>query len=328
MRGVEVKVAMLVNHDNFERYSKWKDCEWELVHLGSGAPDCEKVIDTKATVLVVDAIMNIGAEIIENMPGLKLIHSQGVAYNAIDIRAAQKAGIYVCNNAGVNARAVAELTVMLMLTLLKNFRWNEDMVYAGKQIEVKNACFGNGLPELGDQKIGLVGCGAIGYQLASMLKPFGCELFYYDAYAKTANPDMTFIPLEELYACCDIVSLHVPVTPETTNMINDRSLQLFKRGALLINTARGELLDHEAVVRALKSGQLSGFGTDTLAPEPVLSDNPFLRALPEEIRRRVSLSPHIGGLTAGSYIRTYEHIRKNIEAVERGERPDCVVNGL
>ncbi len=242
-----------------------------------------------------------------------------MAYNAIDIRAAQKAGIYVCNNAGVNAKAVAELTVMLMLTVLKNFRWNEDMVYAGRQIEAKNACFENGLPELGSQKVGLVGCGAIGRELAAMLKPFGCELFYYDVLGKNAALEMTFIPLEELYASCDIVSLHVPVTPETVNMINDGSLRMFKRGAILINTARGELLDQEAVVRALKSGQLSGFGTDTLAPEPVLSDNPFLKALPGELRRRVSISPHIGGLTAGSYIRTYEHIMKNIEAVERGE---------
>jgi len=323
-----MKVAMLVNLDNFDKYASWRDCNWELVHMGNGAPDCEKVIDTKADVLVVDAVIKIGAEIIENMPGLKLIHSQGVAYNAIDIRAAQKAGIYVCNNAGVNARAVAELTVMLMLTLLKNFRWNEDMVYAGKQIDVKNGYFADGLPELGNQKVGLVGCGAIGRELAAMLKPFGCELFYSTATGKKADLDMTFLPLEELYASCDIVSLHVPVTPETVSMINEESLKLFKRGAFLINTARGELLDHEAVVRALKSGQLSGFGTDTLAPEPVLSDNPFLKALPEELRRRVSISPHIGGLTAGSYIRTYEHIRKNIQAVEHGERPDCVVNGL
>jgi lactate dehydrogenase-like 2-hydroxyacid dehydrogenase len=321
-----MKAALLINRKNFEKYSKWDEPGWELIHMGNGEPDAEKIIATGATALVVDAIAKIGPEIILKMPGLKLIHSQGVAYNWIDIDAARSVGAYVCNCAGVNARPVAEHAVMLILTLLKGFRSGEDMVYSGRQMEAKTACFENGLPELYGRKVGIVGFGAIGKMLASVLKPFGCELFYYTRSGDCGEAGLTYMALEELYANSDIVSVNVPVTPVTTNMINGETLKLFKRGAILINTARGELVDHEAVADALKSGQLGGFGTDTLAPEPVLADNPFLSSLPEELRARVSLSPHIAGITAGTFIRVYELVKQNIKAIERGERPSNVVS--
>jgi len=140
--------------------------------------------------------------------------------------------------------------------------------------------------------------------------------------------DAKYMPLDELYAGCDIISLHVPVTPETQNMINDETLKRFKPGAILINTARGELMDHEAVAQALISGQLGGLCADTLAPEPFLLNNPLISDLPDEIRRHVTLSPHIAGITAGYFGRSYAHIKNNIEAIERGERAKCIVNGL
>ena len=322
-----MKIALLINRDNFEKYSAWGDAGWELVHMGNGVPDVGKVVATGADVIVPDAITKIGADIINNMPGLKLIHSQGVAYNAIDIDSARDAGIFVCNCAGENARPVAEHAVMLMLNIIKGFRHNEDMVYADRQMEAKTACFVNGLPELYGRKAGIVGYGAIGKELASMLRAFGCELCYYDTRKADSGADgIEFMPLEELYAQCDIVSLHVPVTPQTENMINAETLKLFKRGAIFINTARGELMDHKAVADALISGQLGGFGADTLAPEPYLPDNPLISGLPEEVRLRVALSPHIAGITAGFFTRAYRRIRQNIEAVAHGERPECIVN--
>ena len=323
-----MKVALLINKENFLKYSAWQDTEWELIHMGNGEPDPGAVVATGADVLVVDAITKIGMDIITKMPGLKLIHSQGVAFNAIDIDAAREAGIYVCNCAGMNAQSVAEQAVMLILTLLKSFRYNEDMVYAGKQMDAKTACFKEGLPELFGSRVGMVGFGAIGREFAARLKPFGCDIFYYTRSGDMGISDAKYMPLDELYAGCDIISLHVPVTPETTDMVNKESLKLFKRGAILINTARGELMNHDDIVDALISGQLGGLGTDTLAPEPVLPDNPVLSRLPEELRNRVALSPHLAGITSGSFVRAYKHIRKNIETLAAGQRPDCVVNGL
>ena len=322
-----MKIALLINRDNFEKYAAKAPPEWELIHMGNGVPDADAVIATAAEVLVADAVMKIGSDIIGNMPTLKLIHSQGVAYNGIDLAAARDADIFVCNNPGINAQPVAEQTLLLILSLLKNYSRFEAMVYDGRQMEAKSECFRDGLPELCGMTVGLVGLGAIGSALAERLRAFGCRLLYY---SRTQKPDcgIEYAPLDELYARSDIVSLHVPVTPETENMINALSLSGFKNGALLINTARGELTDYPAVLDALSSGQLGGFGTDTLSPEPVLSDNPFLTALPESLRHRVALSPHIAGITAGSFVRTYAHIFRNIAALQNGQRPDSIVNGI
>ena len=323
-----MKIALLINRENFEKYSAWEDAGWELIHMGNGVLENEQIIATGADVIIADAVVKVEADVIEGMPELKLIHSQGVAFNAIDLEAAKKGTVYVCNNAGMNARSVAEQAILLMLSLVKSFRHNEDMVYNGRQMEAKTACFVEGLPELYGRSVGIVGLGAIGRELSGILNAFNCKVFYYDYLGDMKVPYAEFLPLEELYKNSDIVSLHAPVTPETENMINSESLKLFRHGAILINTARGELADHLAVVDALKSGQLSGFGTDTLAPEPVLPDNPFLVALPEALRSRVALSPHIAGITAGFFNRAYAHIRRNIEAIADGQRPDCVVNGL
>ena len=323
-----MKIAMLINRENFEKYSSWGDAGWELIHLGNGGVDKDRLISTDADVLIVDAIVRVGPDVIANMPKLKLIHSQGVAYNAIDLDSAASRGVYVCNNAGMNARAVAEQAVLLILSLIKSFRRNEDMVYNGRQMEAKTGCFEDGLPELYGKSAGIVGMGAIGRELCALLKAFGCRVIYHTRRGDAGIPDAEYLPPEELYAQSDVVSLHVPVTPDTTCMINEETLKLFKHGSILINTARGELIDHTAVVDALISGRLGGFGTDTLAPEPVTPDNDFLRALPDGLRDRVALSPHIAGITAGFFIRAYAHIRKNIEAVAVSGKPDCVVNGL
>ena len=324
-----MKVTLLINRDNFERYSSWDDTGWELVHMGNDVPVPEKVVATNADVIVSDAIARVGPEIITNMPNLKMVHSQGVAFNAIDLDVSRSSGIYVCNCAGTNARAVAEQAILLILALIKSFRQNEDMVYSDRQMEAKTSYFKEGLPELDGRKVGIVGYGAIGKILASMLKSFNCEVCYYDTFlADKGESSAEYLPLEELYSSCDIVSLHVPVLPETQNMINRETLKLFKPGAILINTARGELMDHDAVVDALISGQLGGLGADTLAPEPFLPDNPVLCALPPELRSRVALSPHIAGITSGFFIRGYGLIKQNISAVIRGEKPNCIVNGL
>lgn len=322
-----MKIALLINRDNFEAYAPPVPGDWEIVHLGNGVPDAAAVAATKADVLVVDAMMKIGGGMIQALPGLKLIHSQGVGYGGIDTEAASRAGVYVCNNAGANAQSVAEHTLLLALALIKRFRSYEDMVYTGRQMEAKTECFQSGLPELSTYKVGIVGMGAIGRAAAALFQAFGCEVCYY---SRTRKPDCgyPYLPLEALCAACDIVSLHCPVTPETAGMIDARALAGMQDGAILLNTARGELVDEFAVVEALKSGKLSGFGADTLSPEPVPTDNPFLTALPEELRSRVALSPHVAGITASCFIRGYRNIFSNIEAVQRGQRPVCIVNGL
>jgi lactate dehydrogenase-like 2-hydroxyacid dehydrogenase len=324
-----MKIALLINQKNMEKYSNKGDLRssWELIHLGNGDVADSDIIATGAEVVVADAVNPVSAAVINAMPQLKLIHSQGVAYNLIDCQVAKEKGVFVCNNAAVNAGAVAEHAIMLMLVLLRRFTESQIQVRAGKQIDFKNSCFENGLPELYGKRIGIIGLGAIGKELVKRLTPFGCRFCYNDAVPIADSLGAEYVSKEEIFKSCDIISLHAPVLPSTINMINDESLAMFKPGAILINTARGELIDQEALCRALESGSLGGFGADTLSPEPVRLDNPLLKLSPEA-EKKVALTPHVAGITAESFMRMYSNIWRNIASVEDGKRPINIVNGL
>jgi phosphoglycerate dehydrogenase-like enzyme len=323
-----MKVAVMVNKANFERYTAPGaiPADWELIHLGNSAPYEEKIIATDADAILADPMCPVSANVINGLKHLKLIQSQGVGYNLFDLEAARKAGVFTANCAGANASAVAEQAILLMLALLKKFRENEDMVFDARQIEAKTRCFENGLTELGDCHVGLIGMGAIGRATAARLKAFGSQVSYYGRH-EAEGCEFPRLSLDALYAQSDIISLHVPVNPETVGMISDSAINKMKRGAILINTARGEVVDQEAVRRALLDGRLGGIGLDTFSPEPVTRDNPLL-ALPLEARKKVALSPHIGGITAGSFYRYFGIIWQNMIRVSEGRRPVNIVNGL
>ncbi len=323
-----MKIAVRVNKDNLERYTPpglIRD-SWELVHLGNGPIDDADIIATGADAILADPMSAVSAQVITSMQNLRFIQSQGVGFNLFDLDAAAKAGVPVANCAGANATAVAEQAILLMLAVLRNFKENDAMVYAAKQIEAKTRCFENGLNDLGDCHVGIVGLGAIGRATAERLDAFGTRVSYYSRH-RVENCKWPLLPLDELYRTCDIISLHVPSTPETLNMISEDAIKRMKPGAILINTARGELVDQNALCRALTDGRLGGAGLDTLTPEPVRPDNPIL-ALPEHVRNKVALSPHIGGITTGSFYRYFSTIWRNMARVEDGERPLNIVNGL
>lgn len=324
-----MKIAFLVDRSNFNKYACVLPPDWEAIHFGNGPVDEDALVASKAEAILADPMLKISAAIIARMPQLKVIHSFGVGYNGIDCAAAKAAGIYVCNNAGVNAEAVAEQTVLLMLAVLRKYHYAEAMTYAARQGEFKGMCFENGLPELGDCKVGLIGFGAIGQEVARRLEGFGCEIYYHKRTPLDQPNIFGAIPMsqEKILSTCDIVSLHVPVTPATTNLICEETLKKMKPGAILINTSRGELVDQEALCRALTDGTLGGFGADVLAPEPVQPNNPVIN-LPEEIRAKVALSPHIGGITANTFRRSYVKAFWNISAVFKETRPSDIVNGL
>ncbi len=138
---------------------------------------------------------------------------------------------------------------------------------------------------------------------------------------------MTYLPLEELAAACDIVSLHCPANDSTHHLVDDAFLARMKPTALLINTARGDVVDSLALRRALEEGRIAGAGLDTLDQEPAPLDHPLID-LPPQLRERVVLSPHIGGLTTAFYRRGHLHMWQNIQCIAQGQRPDSVVNGL
>ena len=274
--------------------------------------------------IVADAISPVSATLMDAFPSLKLIHSEGVAYNAIDVAAAAERGIAVCNNAGVNAGAVAEQAVLLMLACLRHAVEGDAAVRSGRQIQMKERLMVEGLRELGDCKVGLIGLGAIGSQTALRLSAFGCEVAYWNRNRRSSEREaelaVSYMPLDELASSCDIVSIHVPVAPETENLVDEAFLASMKPDSILINTARGEIVDQFALARALEGGTIGAAGLDTLSPEPVQLDHPLL-ALSEEASRRLVLSPHIGGITLGMFRRAWITIWENIARVADGEEP-------
>ncbi len=286
-----------------------------------------------ADVIVVDAVSAVPGSLMERMPNLKMVHSEGVAYNKIDVDAATKLGIYVCNSQGMNASAVAEQAVLLMLGMLRNVVVNHEAVLAGHQIEHKVAYIqGGNLTELADCAVGLVGFGDIARKTAALLHAFGCKAVYYNkrtrlSAAEEAELGVEFRELDDLLAQSDIVSLHVPVSAETAGMANAEFFSKMKTGSYLVNTARGEIVDDEALAAALASGKLAMAGLDTLSNEPVQSSHPLLNQ-PPEVANKLLLSPHIGGITHSSFARGFAMTLEDIKTVEAGGRPARTVNAV
>ncbi len=302
----------------------------EVVVAPRGSEDAELLeLAADADFIMADAISAVSEKLIDSMPNLKLIHSEGVAFNRIDCAAAARRGIPVCNNAGVNAGAVAEQAIMLMLGCLRDVIAGDDAVRAGRQIQKKERMMVEGFRELGDCKVGFIGFGAIAQATALRLAGWGCEMVYNKRTPLSEEEETRFnaryVELDELLETCDIVSLHVPVTPETTGLVDAEFLAKMKKGSLLINTARGEIVDQVALKEAIISGHIAAAGLDTLHPEPVRPDNPLLH-LPVELENRIVFSPHIGGVSEGMFFRAHKTVWGNIERVVNGEDPINKVN--
>ncbi len=304
---------------------------YELIDMPTGLTVQEYLAEGEgADMIFVDAMYDVPASLIDAMPNLKLIHSEGVGYNRIDTEAARRRHIYVCNCRGCNAMAVAEQTILLMLGVLRDVGGGDLAVREGRQIVVKETYMANGtLYELSDCRVGLVGFGAIGQATAKLLGAFGASVCYTKPNrcnaAVEAEFGVEYLPLDALLATCDIVSLHLPVTEQMRNLADDAFFAKMKRGSYFINTSRGELADSGAILRALQSGILRMAGLDTIAGEPIRRDNAILQCEPA-LAHRLLFSPHIGGITAASFRRAYRMIWDAALAVQAGKRPENVVN--
>lgn len=327
------KVLHIGKAGNMERYAADKKFleKIHLVDLPMGLEPEKYLKEAKdAQVIVADAIARIPAELIDGMPNLRMIHSEGVGYNGIDLEAADRNYVYVCNCRGMNASAVAEQAVMLMLGVLRDVKNGDRAVYEGEQIRKKESYMKNGnLMELADCKVGLVGFGDIAKSLAKLLNAFQAEVYYYKRTRESKESEReygaSYLPLDELLSSCNIISMHVPVTEQTFHMADDAFFSKMQDGSYFINTARGEVADSAAIVRALKSGKLAMAGLDTLEFEPVQKDN-LLLTQEQEIQDKILFSPHIGGITASSFRRGYAMIWKAIQDLEEGKTPSNIVN--
>jgi phosphoglycerate dehydrogenase-like enzyme len=316
------------NKDRFEKYSDSEKCaKHNIVYAPMGASDDTILsVGKDAEIIILDAMGIVSENVINNMSFLKLIHSEGVGFQGVAVETARRKNIYVCNCKGINAKAVAEHTIMLMLGVLRFMITGDNAVRTGKQLLTKeNHMVSGDLKELSECMIGFIGFGNIAKETARLSKAFGAETVYFKPSGKKEKQELArYMPMDELLATCDIVSLHLPVKPETKNMVNDEFFSKMKKGAVLINTARGELVDSKALINAIHSGIISGAGLDCISGEPVQKDNPILIA-EKDILDKIIFSPHIAGVTAASFKRGYKMLWSNIHRVEIGEKPENVV---
>ncbi len=306
--------------------------EWELIFAGY-ENDVNKLMELggDADVILADAMQGVPRELIERMPNLKMIHSEGVGYDWIDVQAAKEKGVYVCNNAAANSKAVAEQAIMLMLAVLRHTVEGHSMVRQARQIEAKSSWSLAGIRELWNCHVGLIGLGDIGRETAKRLRCFECRVSYF---SRTRLDDemekelgVEYLPLDKLLGACDIVSLHIPSNEATQHFMDRDKLKKMKHDAILINTARGEVVDQDALIAAIKDGVIGGAGLDTITPEPVLPDNTLLH-LPEELYKKITLAPHIGGVTQQAFIRMHAFAWDNIRRIDEKQKPLNIVNGL
>ena len=251
------------------------------------------------------------ASVIDASPRLRLIQKIGVGVNTIDLEAARKRDVRVCNMPGTNSRAVAEASLALMLAALRRLASFDAATRRGDGWNW-NPELQDHLLELAGRCVGLVGYGAIPSILAPILRAFGAEVIYH---ARSAKPDAVdeFCTLPELLARADVVSLHVPLDEKTRHMIDARALAAMKPGAILVNTARGGLVDEWALIEALETGHLRAAGLDTFEQEPTPEDNPLL------FRDDVVVMPHVAWLTTGTLERSLTVAAENCRRLAADE---------
>jgi phosphoglycerate dehydrogenase-like enzyme len=256
-------------------------------------------------------------------PQMRLVQLLSAGYDNVDLEAARRAKVPVCNNGGANAISVAEHAIMLRLTVARKVVWQHGNVAAGRWR-------GNGpaprMYELYDKTLGIIGLGTIGKKVARMAKGFGMRIQYYDIQRLTEDQEdqlgVKFRLLRELLRTSDVVSLNVPLNASTRHMIGTPELSLMKPHAILVNTCRGPVIDEQALYKHLSAGKIFGAGLDVFDQEPPPADNPLLKL------DNVVLTAHFAGPTWDNHVARFRNAFDNIERVERGEAAFWVVPEL
>ena len=303
-------------------FEKFKNHFSEKPEIEVVEVDTQKKFDalTEADAIVL-RILKMPKEVVARIKGLKMIMRWGAGFDSVDIEEAGKHGIYVCNTPGANAYAVAELTVALMLAVGRKLICHDRAIHQG---EWSKNTFLNQTRTLNNKVVGIIGGGNIGRQVASRVQAFGSTVQYYDPFRLPEEMEeklhMKYVGLEELIRTSDVITLHVPLMASTRHMIGEKEIEKMKDGAILINVARGGLMDDGAVVHAVNAGKLSGAGIDCVEEEPAKLGSPILE------NPNIIVTPHVGGGSADISDVMFPMITENIELLEEEKALKYVVN--
>jgi phosphoglycerate dehydrogenase-like enzyme len=282
----------------------------------------QKIGGSLAVRVIVSDYIRVNSLVFEKAPGLKGIIAYGAGYDHIDVREAARRGIQVCNCRGENAQAVAELTFGLLLALARKIHCADSYIRAGRWKRAESSslplwCTGR---ELWKKTLGIIGLGQIGSRVARIAQGFEMRGLAYDPWRDADNlPGVQRMPLESLLSESDIVTLHVPLTPQTEKMIDATNFSRMKRGVLLVNTSRGRVIEERALIDALKTGRIAGAALDVFEEEPISKEHP-LSQLPNVI-----LSPHMGAMTQEAGLRLSRAVTRQVEDLLAGRKPECLI---
>jgi len=319
----------------------FSDLQWERKKLEESSLQveieeewCETAEEVIAKAGGADALLvhhaPVTAAVIEELDELKVIGRYGAGYDVVDVRAAEAAGIPVINDPTYCVEELTAHVLALMLALNRKILPLSDLVQAAEWRSDEDFRSAGEIHRLAGQKLGVIGLGRTGMRLAEKAEALGLELLVWDRRAeeKLASrfdlKNLRAAELKELLEKADIISLHLPLTSETEGIIGREEFELMKEDAILINTARGGLLQEKALVTALTEGEIAGAGLDVFQKEPLPADHPLLR-LAEE-RENLILTPHAAFYSEEAEAELRESILEQVIAALQGEKPDHIVN--
>ncbi len=258
---------------------------------------------------------------LEQLPKLRYIGIMATGYDVVDIAAAAKRNIPVCNVVAYGVGTVAQHVMALLLELCRGISEHSNSVKVGHWNKCIDWCYWlNPLRDLSEMRMGIVGFGNIGHKVGQMAHALGMEVQAYNRSPKTCTDyPCNFVDLDTIFKTSDVISLHCPLNDESLELVNDARLAIMKKGGIIINTARGALLNEAHVAAALHSGQLGGLGTDVLSTEPPTVDNPLLTA------PNCLITPHIGWATRKARANILRLAAENLKAFV-DEKPINIVN--
>lgn len=283
--------------------------EYDLVYAGKAPSEYDIVALCRQhdPVAVIVRYGKMGQAAMAAAPSLKVISKHGSGTDTIDKAAAAARGIEVVAAVGANAAAVAEHALALLLACAKSVVKLDARMHAGQWDKSTHKSV-----ELEGRTIGVIGLGAIGQRFARMADAMGMRVLGFDPYAKALPAHVQGTDLETIWRESDAISLHCPLTAENARLLDARTLAACKRGVIVVNTARGGLIDEPALLAAIRSGHVACAGLDSFSVEPIAADHIFLG------EPRITLSPHIGGVTADAYVKMGVGAARNALAVLNG----------
>ncbi len=324
------KIVSALPANRFAKYGLTYPEDWDMVFGKDRISTAELLeLSRDAEVLVIGSPMAVPRDFMDQCPNLKFIQVEGVGFDKVDLVAAKEKGIIVSNNKGINKEAVAEHTVGLMLAGLRRTAL-DDRLYRTKGGAAASADhFAKGEWELYGKTVGMVGLGDIGKEAVKRLANWGCNFLYYDIMKQSpeveAALNIKYVQLDELLAESDVVSIHVPVTDQTREMVNKDFLSKMKKNALLINTSRGDLVNNEDLAWALENDEIYGAALDVITPEPAPIDHVLL-TMSDKAMDKIVFTPHAGGTTNEVFERMLVWSMDNVKRFLDGEEPLNIVN--